>query len=272
MAGEPTIHRYPRQKEGAFVNAYLVETDSGVVAVDSLLTVSDSRTMRAGLEELGKPLRAVLLTHSHPDHYGGLTELVAGDDVPIIAPQGVIDAIARDDDEKEQILRPMFGDEWPRERAFPNRIVAGGDRLSLAGLEFTVLDLGPGESPHDSLWLLGDDRRTVFSGDQFYNHMHAYLADGFHEQWLEHIATLRGELPGDALLHPGHGDPAGPELLDWQQNYIRTFVDAVRRADWSDPERAKAAVIDAAVAFLPARDLRFLMELSVEPLAAALAR
>jgi hypothetical protein len=40
------------------VNAYLVETGFRVVAVDSLLTVSDSRTMRAGLEELGKPLRA----------------------------------------------------------------------------------------------------------------------------------------------------------------------------------------------------------------------
>ena len=155
----------------------------------------------------------MLVTHAHPDHYGGLVEL---GDVPIYAVAGVADVIRRDDDAKEQILRPMFGDEWPRERAFPNRIVAGGERLSLAGLEFTVLDLGPGESPHDSLWLLGDDRRTVFSGDQFYNHMHAYLADGFHEQWLEHIATLRGELPGDALLHPGHGDPAGPELLDWQ--------------------------------------------------------
>ena len=130
MAGEPTIHRYPRQKEGAFVNAYLVETDSGVVAVDSLLTVSDSRTMRAGLEELGKPLRAVLLTHSHPDHYGGLTELVAGDDVPIIAPQGVIDTIARDDDEKEQILRPMFGDEWAAERTFPNTAIGDGENVT----------------------------------------------------------------------------------------------------------------------------------------------
>src|SRR5262245_33593743 len=120
MTDVPTIHRYPEQHEGAFVNAYLVETDSGVVAVDGLLTVSESRAMRQGLETLGKPLHAVLLTHSHPDHYGGLTELVAGDDVPIIAPQGVIDTITRDDDEKERILRPMFGDEWARERTFPN--------------------------------------------------------------------------------------------------------------------------------------------------------
>jgi glyoxylase-like metal-dependent hydrolase (beta-lactamase superfamily II) len=60
----PTIHRYPEQHEGAFVNAYLVETELSVVAVDALLTVSESRAMRAGLERLGKPLRAVLLTHS----------------------------------------------------------------------------------------------------------------------------------------------------------------------------------------------------------------
>jgi glyoxylase-like metal-dependent hydrolase (beta-lactamase superfamily II) len=111
MASESRIHRYPREHEGAFVNAYLVETES-VVAIDSLLTVSESRAMRAGLEELGKPSRAVLLTQSHPDHYGGLTELVAGEDVPIIAPQRVIDAITRGDQAQEQMLRPMFGDEW----------------------------------------------------------------------------------------------------------------------------------------------------------------
>ena len=40
MAGEPTIHRFPAEHEGAFVNAYLVETEAGVVAVDGLLTLS----------------------------------------------------------------------------------------------------------------------------------------------------------------------------------------------------------------------------------------
>ena len=94
MSGEPIIHRFPVNHEGAFVNAYLVETETGVVAVDGLLTVSDGGAMRSALDRLGKPLHAALVTHSHPDHYAGLAEFVAGDDVPIIAPQGVIDTIA----------------------------------------------------------------------------------------------------------------------------------------------------------------------------------
>jgi glyoxylase-like metal-dependent hydrolase (beta-lactamase superfamily II) len=270
MAGQPTIHRYPRAQDGAFVNAYLVETDSGVVAIDSLLTVSESRAMRAGLEELGKPLEAVLLTHSHPDHYGGLTELVAGDDVPIIAPQGVIDTIIRDDDEKEQILRPMFGDEWAAKRTFPNTPIRDGESVSYDGATFTVIDLGPSESPHDSPWVLGEEERIVFLGDQIYDHRHCFLADGFHRQWLANIERLRERFPNDVVFHIGHGGPVGQADWDWQRGYIETFLDAVGAADWSRPEHAHASVVAEMKRFLPSDELQFLMELSIEPVAARL--
>ena len=264
------IHRHSAGPQGALVNAYLIETGEGIVAVDGMLTLSDSRALRSRLEELRKPLLAVLVTHSHPDHYGGIVELVASDDVPVVAAVGVDAVVRRDDVLKEQILRPMFGDEWPRARTFPNRTVSDGATLEFGGTSFTLVDLGPGESPHDSVWLLGDDRSTVFLGDQVYDRTHAYLADGFHQEWLANIERLRDELPAGAMLHIGHGGPVTPAHFAWQREYVETFVDAVRTADWSSPDAAKASVIERMTRLLPAGELRFLMELSIEPVAAQL--
>jgi glyoxylase-like metal-dependent hydrolase (beta-lactamase superfamily II) len=270
MPAEATIHRFPEQPEGAFVNAYLVETTNGVVAVDGLLTVSAAKEMRAGLERLGKPLLAALVTHSHPDHYVGLGELLAGYDVPIVAPQGVIDTIAADDATKDQIIGPMFGDEWPTNRVFPNTPIGDGHSLTVDEVTFTVIDLGPSESPHDSPWLMGEDEKKVFLGDQIYDHTHCYLADGFYAEWLANIEQLRARFPEDAIFYIGHGGPVGGDMWDWQRGYIELFVDTVSNADWSDPEQAKAAVVAEMKAYEPSDELQFLMELSIEPLAAKL--
>jgi glyoxylase-like metal-dependent hydrolase (beta-lactamase superfamily II) len=162
----------------------------------------------------------------------------------------------------------MFGDEWPTERTFPNRTVTDGETLEFGGARFTVRDLGPSESPHDSIWLLGDE--AVFLGDQVYDHKHAYLADGFYEEWLAWIERLPRELPAGATLYIGHGGPVTPAQFAWQREYIETFLDAVRGADWSQPESAKAAVVERMTQLLPTDELRFLMELSIEPVAAKL--
>jgi glyoxylase-like metal-dependent hydrolase (beta-lactamase superfamily II) len=270
MSAAPTIHRFPVKHEGAFVNAYVVETASGVVAVDGLLQVSAAKEMRAAIERLGKPLLAALLTHSHPDHYAALGEVVAGDDVPIYAPQGVIDTITADDAVKDQIVGPLFGEDWPTNRIFPNTAIADGESVSFDEVTFTVIDVGPGESPHDSPWILGDDAKTVFLGDQIYDHKHCFLGDGFYEEWLRNIETLRTRFPEGAVFYIGHGGPVGGDMWDWQREYIERFVEAVSGADWSKPDQARAAVVGRMKAYEPSDELQILMELSIEPIATKL--
>ena len=261
-----------RVQAGLFpVNAYIVETSDAAVVVDATLGVSDARAIATQVRATGKPLAGVIVTHTHPDHYGGVTALVEGASVPIYSVAGVRDGIRRDDDAKERILRPMFGDEWPKQRAFPNRIVNDGARVSVADAAFRVVDVGPGESPHDSWWILeGDGPLTAFVGDLVYSHMHGYLADGYHESWLQNIARARRELPEDVRLMMGHGEPgAGHSLLEWQAEYINRMLEAIRTAvdrDGLDGDALADAVTTNMKSFLPTEDLLFLTRLSVAPL------
>src|SRR5262245_38795321 len=87
------VHQVAGGRTEVFANAYIVEVERGVVVIDALLTKSASRDLRRRVDALGKPLFAVLITHGHPDHYGGVTQLVEGrPDVPVVALKGV-DAI-----------------------------------------------------------------------------------------------------------------------------------------------------------------------------------
>src|SRR5262245_1959816 len=258
------------------VNAYLVETRTNVIVVDATLGVTDGRALRARVDALKKPLAGVGITHRHPDHSGGVTSLLQGSEVPMYAVAGVDEVIRRDDAGKEAILRPMFGDEWAAARTFPNRIVRGGEQVAIADAVFAVTDLGPGESPHDSVWRLeSNGTPQAFVGDLVYSHMHAFLADGFFDQWLANLERAKRELPADTTLFMGHGEPVdGLDILRWQSNYIHRFLDVIQAAVERRGLQGNTltdAVTAAMKEFLPSDDLLFLMQLSVEPMRARLA-
>jgi quinol monooxygenase YgiN len=159
------IHRHDAARPFP-VNAYIVEGNDGLVVVDATLTESSAAALRKRIEVLAKPLRAVLLTHSHPDHYAGIGVLAAGWDLPIVALAALDDVVRRDDAAKDALSAPLFGAEWPRNRVFASQRVPDGDRLDYGGgLAFTVMDIGPAESLHDSIWILDSERPIAFSGE-----------------------------------------------------------------------------------------------------------
>jgi glyoxylase-like metal-dependent hydrolase (beta-lactamase superfamily II) len=249
------------------VNSFVIHAPDGLVVVDGMLTLSDARLVREAIDAAGRPLAGIVITHPHPDHYAGLAHITNGLDVPIVATRTVDEVIRRDDEVKNGIVGPMMGDEWPTTRIFPNQLVEDGDSVRLGGLTLDVEELGPGESPFDCLWRL--DPTMVFAGDVTYNRMHAFLADGHWQQWLETLDRLDTSLPADATLHVGHGPPGGKALLAAQRRYIESFIASVAEHADAIAGGDHTAVVADMKTVLPNDDLLFLMDLSIEPVLAA---
>jgi glyoxylase-like metal-dependent hydrolase (beta-lactamase superfamily II) len=225
----PTIHQVPGGPGELFANAYIIEGKSGTVVVDALLTRSGSRHLRQCVDALNKPLLAVIVTHGHPDHYGGITQLVEGrKEVPVVAINGVDAIIRRDDAMKGQRLK-TFGIDWAETRTFPNVVVGGSVRLTFGDITLTPIDIGEAESHHDSVWILHTaDGQHVFVGDLVMNGVHAYTADGHTGRWLAALRGLKTKFQTAARIYPGHGEPGGTDLLKMQANYLEKFRSEVR--------------------------------------------
>ncbi|MCH4874741.1 alkyl/aryl-sulfatase [Pseudomonas sp. TMW22091] len=79
-------------------NMTIIESDNGLIVIDPLVT---AEVAKAGLDlyyknRPKKPVKAVIYTHSHADHYGGVKGIVSEDDVKsgkvkIIAPEGFLE-------------------------------------------------------------------------------------------------------------------------------------------------------------------------------------
>ena len=265
------IHRHTAGPQGALVNAYLVETGEGIVAVDGTLTVSDGRALRAQLEALAKPLLAVIVTHAHPDHYGGIVEVVADDDTPVIATDGVNAVIRRDDGVKEHDPAAHVRDEWPRDANVPQPHRLGRRDARASAARPSPSSTSDPANRHTTASGCSETTGARCSlGDQVYDHIHATSPTDSTSNGSLNLDRLEHDLPSDATLHIGHGGPVTPAHFSWQREYVETFLDAVRTADWTQPDVARRPVVERMQRFLPTDELQFLMELSIEPVATKL--
>lgn len=210
----------PAATSGGFVIG-----DKGVLVIETMLNRRLAGQVLALVRaKTGKPITYVVNTSYHGDHaYGNQFFPKTAKIIQHVNTQAYIQAHFADD---VKFMKQYFGtnqglDELKAQRA--DILLGDGASidLDLGGKPVRVMHIGFAQTEGDLfVWLPGD--KVLFTGNPIISGGPSlpWLLDGKLDQALATLKKLRAMLPGDAVVVPGHGYPAGVESIDYPIGYL----------------------------------------------------
>jgi glyoxylase-like metal-dependent hydrolase (beta-lactamase superfamily II) len=258
VQGKPGIAS--SENEGFNSNAGFIVTDQGVVVVDALGTPPLGEALvRAIRKVTDKPIRRVIVTHYHADHFYGLKPLKdAGAEVwAHSAGREYLDS-GEGRRRLEQRARDLF--PWvPPDMPLvpPDRWLERDESFLLGGVRFEIQYMGPAHSPEDVIVVVPGEG-VIFSGDILFAGRIPFVGEADSREWLVRIDRLLALKP--RLMVTGHGPVSRDPVKDLSltKDYLTflraamgkgveelvPFDEVYARTDWS--RFSKVPAFDAA--------------------------
>lgn len=161
------------------------------------------------LKEGGLTLSAILLTHAHYDHTGGVAGLEAAfPNTPVYVHKGDVEGV-----------NPAMFPPLPKDQV---RYYDEGDQVMVGSIPVDVLHT-PGHSKGSVVLKAGD---VLFTGDTLFRGScgRTDLPGGSYEEIMASLARLAA-LPGDYRVCPGHEGLSTLETERHQNYYMRAAVE-----------------------------------------------
>jgi len=210
----------PAATSGGFVIG-----NNGVLVVDTMLNRRLANQLLALIRaQTDAPILYIINTSYHGDHSYGNQFFPAGVQ---IAQHAATQAYIHDHFPQDvAFMMTYFGHNSGMEELKPQPaqilLHDGADvTFDLGGKRVNVLHLGFAQTDGDLfVWLPGE--KVLFTGNPVISIAPSlpWLLDGKSEQSLATMRRLRALVPDDAIIVPGHGRPAGVEMIDYPIGYL----------------------------------------------------
>ena len=176
-------------------NCYVVRADAAASAGVVVDPGGEAPELVLQLERLGASCAAILVTHGHFDHVGGVADLAESTGAPVYMPEGERDRL-----ERYSEFAPAG---VPGRPYTPDHLLEGGETIDVASLSFECVSI-PGHSPaHIAFYADGH----LFSGDLLFAGSvgRVDLPGGDWDTLLASVRTLADRYPPETVVYPGHG-------------------------------------------------------------------